>query len=186
MRTALLALKILVGAYILYILYVLATAYAPGERPTNPPLFLFILDTINLFIHEAGHFFTIPFGQVIYVLGGSLVQVALPAALLVVTLMQQAHQAPYSAFWVGESMINVSVYIADAPYRKLHLIGRGTKHDWHWLLSNNLEAAEPLSVIVYVVGMGICIGSLVAFLTFAVSDYRNASPSMAGGAARRA
>lgn len=172
MRTVALVFKLLVGAYILYVLFVLATAYAPGERPANPPFLLFVMDTINLFIHEAGHLFMKPFGQVIYVLGGSLVQVILPVALLVVTWMQRGQQAPYPAFWAGESMINVSVYIADAPERKLKLIAPGLKHDWYWLLSDNLEAAEPLAVIVYAVGMLLCVGAFVAFMFFAVTDYR--------------
>ena len=175
MRTASLVFKSLIGLYILYILYVLATAYAPGERPSNPPFLLFVMDTINLFIHEAGHFFMKPFGQVIYVLGGSAVQVLLPLALLVVTWMQRGRQAPYPAFWTGESMINVSVYIADAPERRLKLIASGLKHDWHWLLSDNLEAAEPLAVIVYSIGMLLCVGALAAFLVFAVIDYRESS-----------
>ena len=172
MRTVALVFKLLAGVYILYVLYVLATAYAPGDRPTNPPFLLFVMDTVNLFIHEAGHLFMKPFGQVIYVLGGSLVQIILPVALLVVTWMQRARQTPYPAFWAGESMINVSVYIADAPERKLKLIAPGLKHDWYWLLSDNLEAAEPLAVIVYAVGMMLCVGALAAFIFFAITDYR--------------
>lgn len=175
MRTATLVFKCLFGAYILYILYVLAVAYYPGERPANPPFLLFVMDTINLFIHEAGHLFMKPFGTMITVLGGSAVQVLLPLALLVVTWLQNPRQAPYPAFWVGESMINVSVYIADAPYRKLKLIASGLKHDWNWLLSGNLDAAEPLSVIVYVIGMLLCIGAFGGFLTFAIMRYRESA-----------
>jgi hypothetical protein len=175
MRTATLIFKCLLGAYILYILYVLAVDYSPGEHPVNPPFLLFVMDTINLFIHEAGHLFMKPFGMVIYMLGGSAVQVLLPLALLVVTWLQQPRQTPYPAFWVGESMINVSVYIADAPYRKLKLIAPGLKHDWNWLLSDNLEAAEPLSVIVYAIGMLLCVGSFAGFLAFAVMEYRESA-----------
>jgi hypothetical protein len=70
MRIAALILRCLVGAYFIYILYVLATVYAPGARPSNPPFLLFVMDTINLFIHEAGHFFLRPFGRFVHVLGG--------------------------------------------------------------------------------------------------------------------
>jgi hypothetical protein len=175
MRTAVLIFRSLVGVYVIYILYILATLYAPGARPSNPPFLLFVMDTINLFIHEAGHFFMRPFGRFIHVLGGSLVQVLLPLALLIVTWRKDIRQTPPVAFWVGESMINVSVYIADAPYRKLKLIASGLIHDWWWLLSDDLEAAEPLSVIVYGLGYFLCVAALVGFLVWAVMAYKEAA-----------
>ncbi|MBP1658621.1 MAG: hypothetical protein H6Q31_3222, partial [Bacteroidetes bacterium] len=46
MRSIALVFKLLVGAYILYVLSVLATSYAPGDRPTNPPFLVFVLDTM--------------------------------------------------------------------------------------------------------------------------------------------
>lgn len=177
MRILLLVFKGLLVLYACYILVILATEYAPGQRPSNPPFFLFVMDTINLFIHEAGHFFARPFGRLIYVLGGSLMQVLLPLAFLIVTWRQNVRQAPFVGFWVGESMINVSVYIADAPYRKLKLIAQGLTHDWNWLLSDNLEAAEPLATIVYGIGMLICIGAVVGFSILAVQAYRESTES---------
>jgi hypothetical protein len=71
-------------------------------------------------------------------------------------------------------MINVSVYIADAPFRKLKLIASGLIHDWNWLLSGDLEAAEPLSIIVYGLGFFLCFAALVGFLVWAVMAYREA------------
>jgi len=135
-------------------------------------MLLWILDTINLFIHEAGHFFFRILGQFIYVLGGSLFQVLLPAALLVVVWRQNIGQIWYPGFWVGESMVNVSVYIQDAPYRKLKLIARGLIHDWHWLLNGDPDTAEVLGGIVYWLGIAIIVGSLGAGLFFAVRDFR--------------
>ena len=173
MRTAVLILRCLVGVYFIYLLYILATMYAPVARPFNPPFLLFVMDTTNLFIHEAGHFFLRPFGRFIHVLGGSLVQVLLPLALLVVTWRKDIRQTPPVAFWVGESMINVSVYIADAPYRKLKLIASGLIHDWWWLLRDDLEAAEPLSIIVYGVGYLLCVAAVVGFFVWAVMAYRD-------------
>lgn len=178
MRTFLLVVKLLIAAYAVSLLVVLATDYAPGQRPSSPPFVLFVLDTINLFIHEAGHLFARPFGRVVHVLGGSLFQVLLPLALLVVTWRQNVRQVPPVAFWVGESMINVSVYIADAPHKKLRLIAQGLTHDWNWLLSDSLEAAEPLAEIVYGIGMLACSGAVVAFVVFAIQKFRSpVSPS---------
>lgn len=174
MRAVPLILRSLVATYFVYILYVLAVRYAPGDHPYDPPFLVFVMDTINLFIHEAGHLFTRPFGRVVCVLGGSLFQVLLPLALLVVTWRKDVRQTPPVAFWVGESMINVSVYIADAPYRKLKLIASGLIHDWWWLLDGDADIAEPLSWMVYGVGYLLCAGAVVAFLVWAVVSFREA------------
>jgi hypothetical protein len=74
-------------------------------------------------------------------------------------------------------MINVSVYIADAPYRKLKLLAQGLTHDWNWLLSDNLEAAEPLATIVYGIGMLTCIGAVIGFSILAVQAFRDTPES---------
>ena len=68
----------------------------------------------------------------------------------------------------GENLVNVSVYIKDAPYRHLRLLGRGLIHDWNWLLSNNLDYAEPLGDLVYWTGMLICCSSILAGIIFLV------------------
>ena len=175
MRAFVLILKCLAAAYALYLLLFLAIACVPGSHPTHPPFVIFILDTIDLFIHEAGHFFMKPFGRFLYVLGGSLVQVLLPLALLIVTARKDIRQTPPVAFWVGESMINVSIYIADAPYRKLKLIASGLIHDWWWLLGGDADIAEPLSWAVYGIGVLLCGASVVAFVVWAVMTYRESA-----------
>jgi hypothetical protein len=172
MRVVLLALKLLAALYLIRIIFYLLTACAPGEHPGNPPLIIFVLDTINLFIHEAGHFLLRPFGRWVSVLGGSFMQVFLPAALLAVTWRQKPGQAPFPALWLGESLVNASIYIADAPYRKLRLIAAGLTHDWYWLLEDHLEAAEPLAWVVFSAGVLICCGAIVAFVLLAVRTFR--------------
>ena len=135
----------------------------PAGIPHDPPLLIFILDIINLFIHEAGHFLLRPFGRWVSVFGGSFVQVFLPAALLAVTWRQKPGQAWFPAFWLGESLVNASIYIADAPYRKLRLIASGLTHDWYWLLEDHLEAAEPLAWVVFGAGVLLCCGAIRGF-----------------------
>jgi hypothetical protein len=172
MRAVLLALKLLVALYLVRVILYLITACTPGEHPADPPLVIFILDTINLFIHEAGHFLLKPFGRWVSVFGGSFMQVFLPAALLAVTWRQKPGQAWFPAFWLGESLVNASIYIADAPYRKLRLIASGLTHDWHWLLEDHLEAAEPLAWVVYGAGALVCCGAILAFVVFALRAFR--------------
>jgi hypothetical protein len=172
MNALVLTLKLVACAVLCYLFVFLLTGYDPASPGFRPPFLLWVMDTINLFIHEAGHLFLRPFGMFLHILGGSLVQVALPAALLVVTWRQNIGQIGYAGFWVGQSMINVSVYIQDAPVRKLRLIARGLIHDWAWLLNGNLEWAAPLAGMVYWTGILLCAASIAALAAFAVRAYR--------------
>jgi hypothetical protein len=103
-------------------------------RPHEPRL----IDGANLLIHEAGHIFFNPFGEFMMIAGGSLFQVIIPGIFVGYFVY---HHKPYSAalvlFWVGESILNVSVYAADAAAMQLPLIGGpDSVHDWNYLLSH--------------------------------------------------
>ena len=100
------------------------------------------LHLINLPFHEAGHILFSSFGRFLHVLGGSLLQVIIPAVCLVAFLMRRE---PFSAsiglWWVGQSFIDMAPYINDARAGQLMLIGGVTGqevpdfHDWNVLLS---------------------------------------------------
>ncbi|MGB6120700.1 MAG: hypothetical protein WBG80_02235, partial [Bacteroidota bacterium] len=81
-------------------------------------------------------------------------------------------QIGYPDFWVGQSLVNVSVYIKDAPYKQLKLIAKGLIHDWNWLLSDDLEAAEPLGDIVFLLGITACALSIGAGVYFALKAFK--------------
>jgi hypothetical protein len=99
------------------------------------------LHLINLPFHEAGHILFSFFGRFLQVLGGSLLQVIIPAVCLVAFLMRRE---PFSAsiglWWVGQSFIDMAPYINDARAGQLMLIGGVTGqevpdfHDWNVLL----------------------------------------------------
>lgn len=177
MKRIILSLKLLLLAYFGYLTFYLLTDYNPASPSFNPPFVLWVLDTIDLFIHEAGHLFLRPFGMFVHIIGGSLFQCLIPLALLIVTWRQNIHQVCWPGFWLGQSMVNVSVYIADAPVRKLKLIAKGLIHDWHWLLSGNLELAEPLSQVVWGLGIAICVASVGAGVVYAIKVFREAESS---------
>ena len=124
MQTLLLTLKLLFYCYLGYLLFFLATGYHPEQPGYNPPFAIFVLDTINLFIHEAGHFFLKVFGKFIHILGGSFFQILLPGLLVFTTWRQKISSIAAPGFWLGENLVNVSVYIRDAPFRQLRLIAR--------------------------------------------------------------
>jgi len=177
MRIAILSLKLLLWGYLVYILFFLATSYDPSDPAGfDPPFLLFVIDWVNLFIHEAGHFFSRVFGQWMHMIGGSVFQVIVPAVLAIVTFRQSPSHATLPLFWTGESMVNLSVYVADAPYKQLKLIAKGLIHDWNWLLSDNLEASGPLSTVVFGLGILLCVAAIGGGIYFATQTYRESAP----------
>jgi len=172
MHKAFLVLKLLAIVYCGTLGVFLLTGYEPAQPGYSPPFLLWVLDTINLFIHEAGHLFFKILGQWLYILGGSLTQVLLPLALLLVVWRANAGQIWYPGFWLGENLVNVSAYIRDAPYRKLKLLAQGLIHDWHWLLNGDQDTAEILGGMVYWLGILICFSALGAGVYYALMEFK--------------
>ena len=91
---------------------------------------------IDLVIHEAGHAFSLILPRFFSILGGSALQVILPA-VCALTFLQQRHIASFAValFWTGESVTDVAIYVADAKKQAVPLLGGdGTVHDWNYLL----------------------------------------------------
>jgi hypothetical protein len=103
------------------------------------------LDFLNLGIHELGHILAMPMGEWVGVAGGSCAQVLAPIYGIWQFLRQRDYFASaFSLAWLGESLGNLSLYIADARARELplaNLFGGEPIHDWHYLLA----AANRLS-----------------------------------------
>ncbi len=168
------ASRVLTGSLLLYLGYLtirMATGDAPQTPDRDPPAVLWIMDLINLYIHEAGHFFFSPFGRFLHILGGSLFQVLLPLSLAVVTFHEAPHHTAYPLFWTGESLVNVSPYITDAPAMKLPLIARGLIHDWNYLLQGRLDWAGPLGEAVFLLGIITCTTAIGGGIYFAIRQY---------------
>lgn len=93
-----------------------------------------LIDNANLIIHEAGHFFFGFMGNFIQATGGTLMQILFPA-FLAFYFLRTGYRTGVQIFifWLGQNLINISVYAADAQVRKLHLLGNG-KHDWYYML----------------------------------------------------
>ena len=92
------------------------------------------LDLVNLAFHEAGHVFLQPFGHTLHFLGGTLFQLGVPILLVWYFLYRRgaAFAAAACLWWLGESLVNVAVYMADARSLELDLVGGG-EHDWNEL-----------------------------------------------------
>lgn len=123
-----------------------------------------IIDGVNLLMHEAGHAIFSPLGEFLHILGGSLFQIIIPCIFAYYFWERmQIVETSVMMLWLGQSIINVSVYIGDAIAMQLPLLGGDTTmHDWHNLLSmmHVLPFAAAISHTVYAFGLIIMIGSI--------------------------
>jgi len=92
------------------------------------------LDFVNLAFHEFGHLAFGPFGSTLQYLGGTIAQLVVPGLLVFYFLIprQEPLGGAFCFWWFGESLINISVYMADARELNLPLVGGGD-HDWNEL-----------------------------------------------------
>jgi len=96
----------------------------------------FFIDNADLVIHEAGHLFFFIFGRFIYTAGGTLMQIILPSFIAWYFFRNRYRLGvQISLLWLGQNLINISVYAADAQSKKLHLLGgSNVYHDWAYML----------------------------------------------------
>ncbi len=165
------------------------TAYTPGpgsisgSRPW-PQMFLFLLlvwwtftlgtgisswcfvDFVNLAFHEAGHLFFGFAGKTIRYLGGTLGQLLVPGLLCGYFLIKerQPFAASVCAWWWGQNLITIAIYMADARSLALPLVGGGD-HDWNELFYRFGLLSEPavhrVSTLTHLLGVLVMILGLV-------------------------
>lgn len=116
------------------------------------------IDNLNLLIHEGGHGIFRIFGDFIYTLGGTLMQIIIPSLCVWYAVSnKKKFLVQLFILWLGQNLMNISVYAADARERLLPLLG-GNKvyHDWHWMLSrlNILEYDDVIGLAFYLTGIG--------------------------------
>lgn len=95
----------------------------------------------DLVFHEAGHIIFSPFGRFMSVLGGSLLQILIPAIAATAFIRQDdPFSAAICAWWAGQNFVDLAPYIADARGLSLVLLGGRTGaevegHDWEFILT---------------------------------------------------
>jgi hypothetical protein len=132
--------------------------HAFGEQGWVP-----VLDSFNLALHEAGHPLVGLFSERLMVYGGTLFQLAFPVAVAW-HFHRRGHAVgvAVSCVWLGENLLNVARYMADARAQLLPLVGGG-EHDWteilsRWgLLASDVRLAGLLRVIATLVMVGACV-----------------------------
>ncbi|MEW6652156.1 MAG: hypothetical protein AB1394_01675 [Bacteroidota bacterium] len=107
-----------------------------------------LIDYLNLLIHEGGHGVFRIFGDFIYTLGGTLMQIIIPTMFVVYYFIKKIKiGVQIFLVWLGQNFFNISVYASDAQTQKLPLLGSGkVYHDWTYLL-NKIDIIEYDSLI---------------------------------------
>jgi len=119
------------------------------------------LDGVNLAFHEAGHLFFGFAGQTLQFLGGTLGQLFFPAVLAFRFAKRgEGFEAAVCTLWLGESLMNIGVYLGDAKAQALPLVG-GHVHDWGWLLGRAglLDQCVGISRMLHLAASAVVVGS---------------------------
>ena len=137
-----------------------------------------LIDSVNLIMHEAGHFIFMFFGEFIHVLGGSFFQIFFPFVFVVYFFIwrKDFFSASLLLFWVGQNILNVSVYMADSIRLELPLLGGDSSiHDWNYIFSslNILQYTDKLSAFTYNVGLMLIIIASVSSVYISWYNHNN-------------
>ncbi|MDH3307309.1 MAG: hypothetical protein OEO77_07325 [Acidimicrobiia bacterium] len=129
-----------------------------------------LLSLVDLGFHELGHMLAIPLGRTVHFLAGSFAQIAVPVGLAAYFAWLRSDRAAAGLMgaWAATSIRDVAVYVADAPYQRLPLIG-GT-HDWAWLLGSRwhvIDRADDLAG--FFTALGLLVG--IAAIGLAASPF---------------
>lgn len=151
---------------ILLIIYFLSIAYDPMQGS--------FLDNVDLSIHETGHLIFRILGEFMGIAGGSLFQVIFPAVFVGYFVWQRSfYSAAIVLLWVGQSILNVWVYAADAVVMQLVLTSgftgsEGSFHDWNYLLTTTglINSTKTVAGIIRFIGtLTIIIAGALAIYT---------------------
>ncbi len=144
--------------------FVLLLAIYGAVCAASPSTYRF-LDRVDLVFHEAGHPLFGFFGEFIGVLGGTLMQVLMPAVVVGYFFRSgQAYSGAVTLFWVAQSLFNVSVYARDARARALPLLGGDDSfHDWSYILGrlHLLRWDQAVGNLIYFAGLMVLIASIL-------------------------
>jgi hypothetical protein len=143
----------------------LLLAWFPFVRHARVPL----LGLVDLGSHELGHLVTYWLPDVITAMMGSGAQIAVPLGLALYFLFRRHDRAAAGLClaWAATNCYDASVYIADAPFERLQLIGG--EHDWAFVLGpdhfNALDKAGTIATAVVWMGALLLLAGLAVSLS---------------------
>jgi|PersoiStandDraft_1058852.scaffolds.fasta_scaffold11028_2 hypothetical protein len=109
-----------------------------GLRCLRDPMAGSLFSGITLGIHELGHAVLAWAPRFLEAAGGSIAQVAAPAAAVALFYRQRDFfGSAVAGCWLAFSLFSLGTYIGDARSQELPLVGlsENPEHDWHYLLS---------------------------------------------------
>ena len=132
------------------------------------------ISSVNLIIHEAGHWIFFIFGDFLYIAGGSLMQLIMPSLFIVYFFgTEQKYSGSLMFYWLAINFFSVAQYAGDSIVMQLPLLGGdGAIHDWNQLLTTMgiLKDTKIVADIIYTLGiLSIIAGLYFSFQAFLYS-----------------
>lgn len=113
-----------------------------------------LIQGVNLGVHETGHFVFAPFGEFMTAAGGTLFQLIMPCMFLLYFLRRgDGFAVGVILWWIAKNFWEISVYAADAQARVLPLVGGGG-HDWYYMLTELgwLQHTQTVAKVIHSTG----------------------------------
>jgi hypothetical protein len=118
-----------------------------------------VLSLVDLGFHELGHLimYVLPISEILTAAMGSIMQCAVPcgAASYFWFSRRDGVAACTCVAWAATNFQDASVYIADAPYQRLELIGG--EHDWAFVFGpdglNRMDLAQTTANVARGIGI---------------------------------
>jgi len=153
-----------------------------GGSPDSTWIADSFLHGVDLVIHEAGHVIFGPLGWFIGVLGGSLLQILIPALFAGAFLWKYSEPfgAAVATWWLGQNFMDLAPYVNDARSQSLMLLGGVTGrdapgyHDWNNILGQwGLLASDHLIArIFYDVGRAMMVAAILWGIWLLLLQYK--------------
>ena len=121
-----------------------------------------LLSLVDLGFHELGHLVTRPLPEVVMLMAGSGAQIAVPIGLAAYFLFFRKDRlgGALCLAWAVTSAKDVAVYVTDAPYQALPLIGG--EHDWAAILGPaHFDAIRGFGMALLFGAFAICVWAIV-------------------------
>jgi hypothetical protein len=140
-------------AWSLAVAWCCVCAWFAFVRSTRVPL----LSLVDFGFHELGHLvmYVLPVNEILTAAMGSIMQCAVPLGLAAYFWFLRRDPVAFVVClaWGATSMQDASVYIADAPYEKLQLVGG--EHDWAFIPDqlDRMHQAGTLATVVRNAGL---------------------------------